>query len=88
MFPELFPENTQKWRYMMLTQAPKGTKDILPSEIHKWHYIENEIARLCSDYGYKEIRIPVFEHTECLTGVGIHRILCKRNVTFSDKAEG
>jgi len=43
---------------MMLTQAPKGTKDILPSEVYKWHYIEKEIAKLCHDFGYKEIRIP------------------------------
>jgi hypothetical protein len=87
MFPELFPENTQKWRYMMLTQAPKGTKDILPSEIHKWHYIEKEIARLCSDYGYKEIRIPVFEHTELFQrGVGdTSDIVQKEMYTFSDK---
>ncbi|HOQ36161.1 MAG TPA: histidine--tRNA ligase [Acetivibrio sp.] len=71
----------------MLTQAPKGTKDILPSEIHKWHYIEKEIAQICSDYGYKEIRIPVFEHTELFQrGVGdTSDIVQKEMYTFSDK---
>ncbi len=48
----------------MLTQAPKGTKDILPGESYKWHYIEDVIRRTCSLFGYREIRTPVFEHTE------------------------
>jgi len=67
----------------MLTQAPKGTKDILPSEVYKWHYIEKEIAKLCHDFGYKEIRIPVFEHTELFQREsGILRILYKRKCTL------
>ncbi|HHV29398.1 histidine--tRNA ligase [Acetivibrio mesophilus] len=73
----------------MLTQAPKGTKDILPSEIHKWQYIEKEIAKLCHDFGYKEIRIPVFEHTELFQrGVGdTTDIVQKEMYTFLDKGQ-
>ncbi|HOM03325.1 MAG TPA: histidine--tRNA ligase [Acetivibrio sp.] len=73
----------------MLTQAPKGTKDILPSEIHKWQYIEKEIAKLCDDFGYKEIRIPVFEHTELFQrGVGdTTDIVQKEMYTFLDKGQ-
>lgn len=55
----------------MLTNAPRGTKDMLPAEAHKWHYIENAFQALCSRYGFKEMRTPVFEHTELFTrGVG------------------
>lgn len=72
----------------MLTQAPKGTRDILPVEIYKWHYIEKVIAKLCRNFGYKEIRIPVFEHTELFQrGVGdTTDIVQKEMYTFPDKA--
>lgn len=55
----------------MLTNAPRGTKDMLPAEAHKWHFIENAFKVLCARYGFKEMRTPVFEHTELFTrGVG------------------
>ena len=55
----------------MLTNAPKGTKDILPNQVHKWHYVENMFREACARYAYKEIRTPVFEHTELFSrGVG------------------
>jgi histidyl-tRNA synthetase len=71
----------------MLTQAPKGTRDILPAEVYKWQYVENAFARLCSSFGYKEIRIPVFEHTELFQrGVGeTTDIVQKEMYTFNDK---
>ena len=71
----------------MLTKAPKGTKDILPSEVYKWQYIEKRIAELCNSFGYKEIRIPVFEHTELFQrGVGdTTDIVQKEMYTFQDK---
>ncbi|MFZ5989801.1 MAG: histidine--tRNA ligase [Bacillota bacterium] len=73
----------------MLTKAPKGTRDILPSEIYKWQYIEKEIAELCKDFGYREIRLPVFEHTELFQrGVGdTTDIVQKEMYTFLDKGE-
>ena len=42
----------------MLTQAPKGTKDLLPREAYKWHFIENAFAEMCARYSFKEIRTP------------------------------
>ena len=55
----------------MLTNAPKGTKDVLPSEVYKWHYVEEAFADICRRYGFREIRTPVFEHTELFKrGVG------------------
>lgn len=73
----------------MLTQAPKGTKDIIPSESYKWQYIEGIITELCRNYGYKEIRTPVFEHTELFQrGVGdTTDIVQKEMYTFLDKGE-
>ena len=38
----------------MAIKAPKGTKDVLPNEIHKWQYIEKEWAKICAEYGFKE----------------------------------
>jgi histidyl-tRNA synthetase len=51
----------------MLTNAPRGTKDMLPADAHKWHYLEDAFRALCSRYGFKEMRTPVFEHTELFT---------------------
>lgn len=44
-------------------QVPRGTQDILPSEIGKWHAVEERIRQFCYVYDYKEIRTPIFEHT-------------------------
>lgn len=55
----------------MLTKAPKGTKDMLPNDAYKWHYIEDVFAEICMRYGFREMRTPVFEHTELFQrGVG------------------
>lgn len=71
----------------MLIQAPKGTRDILPGEVHKWHYVEKVFAEVCKSFGCKEIRIPVFEHTELFQrGVGdTTDIVQKEMYTFQDK---
>ncbi len=71
----------------MKIQAPKGTRDILPSEIHKWQYVSKVFAEHCDRFGYKEIRIPVFEHTELFQrGVGdTTDIVQKEMYTFDDK---
>ncbi|MDI3312568.1 MAG: ATP phosphoribosyltransferase regulatory subunit, partial [Thermoanaerobacterium sp.] len=72
----------------MLTKAPRGTKDVLPSEAYKWHYLENLIREICDDFGFKEIRTPGFEHTELfLRGVGESTdIVRKEMYTFNDKS--
>ena len=70
----------------MLTNAPKGTKDVLPDQAYKWHYIEEKFAEICRRYGFKEIRTPVFEHTELFQrGVGdTTDIVQKEMYTFKD----
>ncbi len=71
----------------MLTQAPKGTRDILPEEIYKWYFVEEKFREICHQFGYREIRIPVFEHTELFQrGVGdTTDIVQKEMYTFDDK---
>jgi len=71
----------------MLTKAPRGTRDILPDEMYLWNFVEKEFSDLCRRFGYKEIRIPVFEHTELFQrGVGdTTDIVQKEMYTFQDK---
>lgn len=70
----------------MAMKAPKGTKDVLPAEIHKWQYIESEWAKLCAEYGFKEMRTPTFEATELFNrGIGdTTDVVQKEMYTFED----
>lgn len=70
----------------MLTNAPKGTKDVLPNQVYRWHYAERKFDDICRRYGYKEIRTPIFEHTELINrGVGdTTDIVQKEMYTFND----
>ncbi|MDR0570605.1 MAG: histidine--tRNA ligase [Clostridiales Family XIII bacterium] len=72
----------------MLTKAAKGTKDILPNQMHKWDYVERIFKEVCGRYGFREIRTPVFEHTELFKrGVGgTTDIVQKQMYTFDDYA--
>ena len=73
----------------MLTNAPRGTKDILPDQIGNWQHIENEIRKICAVYGYEEIRTPTFEHTELFKrGIGeTTDVVEKEMYTFIDKGD-
>ena len=54
-----------------MINIPKGTKDVLPSQSYKWHYIEGIAREVAKTFGLREIRTPTFEHTELfLRGVG------------------
>ena len=54
-----------------MINIPKGTKDVLPAESYKWHYVENTAREIADLYCLNEIRTPTFEHTELfLRGVG------------------
>ncbi len=68
-------------------QAPKGTKDMLPEDAYKWHYIESAFRKVAKTYGIREIRTPMFEHTELfLRSVGdTTDIVQKEMYTFNDK---
>ena len=72
-----------------MINIPKGTKDVLPAESYKWHYIENIVRDITGKYGFSEIRTPTFEHTELfLRGVGeTTDIVNKEMYTFEDKGK-
>ncbi|MBS0651866.1 MAG: histidine--tRNA ligase [Verrucomicrobia bacterium] len=78
--------------------APKGVFDIVPfeqkeedkwRESHRWNYLESILRQTANDYGYQEIRTPIFEKTELFVrGVGESSdIVSKEMYTFLDRAE-
>lgn len=71
----------------LITKAIKGTKDVLPSESYKNQYIEATCLGVAENFGYKEMRTPVFEHTELFQrGVGdTTDVVQKEMYTFDDK---
>ncbi len=73
----------------MLTNAPRGTKDILPEQVRNWLRLENKIRELCALYGYEEIRTPTFEHTELFSrGIGEGTdVVEKEMYTFTDRGD-
>lgn len=72
-----------------MINRPKGTKDVLPSEVYKWQYLENVARKCLAERNFKEIRTPIFEHTELFVrGVGDGSdIVNKEMYTFLDKGE-
>jgi histidyl-tRNA synthetase len=71
-----------------MIQAIRGTKDILPDNIGKWHYVEKKFKDITQLFGYKELRTPIFEKTEVF-----HRtigettdIVNKEMYTFEDRS--
>ena len=70
-----------------MINIPKGTKDVVPAEAYKWHYVEEKIREVAREFCIGEIRTPVFEHTELfLRGVGdTTDIVNKEMYTFNDK---
>ncbi|WP_276840088.1 histidine--tRNA ligase [Anaerovibrio lipolyticus] len=73
----------------MLTNAPRGTKDILPDTVGDWLYVEDNIRSLCRRFGYQEIRTPMFEHTELFQrGIGEGTdVVDKEMYTFTDRGD-
>ncbi len=69
------------------TKAVKGTTDILPSEVYKNQFIEQTVLDIAAKFGFREIRTPVFEHTELFQrGVGeTTDVVQKEMYTFDDK---
>ena len=70
-----------------MIQKPKGTKDLLPQESYKWQEAEEKVKKVLESYNFKEIRVPVFEHTELFQrGVGeTTDVVQKEMYTFDDK---
>lgn len=70
-------------------QPPRGTVDILPGESAKWQQLESTLRAVLHRANYKEIRLPIFEHTELFKrSVGeTTDIVNKEMYTFEDKSE-
>ena len=48
----------------LITRAIRGTQDVLPADSYKWQHVEQTALSIARDFGFREIRTPVFEHTE------------------------
>lgn len=70
----------------MNIKAPKGTKDILPANSYKWQFIEDNFSKMAREFGYGEIRTPMFENTALFKrSVGeTSDIVQKEMYTFND----
>ena len=71
----------------ILTKAPRGTGDVLPAQSYRWQYIEKTALDVARSFGYRELRTPVFEHTELFhRSVGeTTDVVQKEMYTFEDK---
>lgn len=72
-----------------MIRSPRGTNDILPQEIGKWHYLEQSIRKITQRFGYAEIRTPIFESTEVFSrSIGdTSDIVNKEMYTFQDRGD-
>ena len=57
--------------FMADIKAPRGVRDILPEESWKWSYVLKIAAEVAKNFGYSEVHLPVFAHTELFSrGIG------------------
>jgi len=71
----------------MKIQAIRGVKDIMPDEVEKWRWLESKANQVFTCYGFKEIRLPIFEKTQLFSrGIGeATDIVEKEMYTFEDR---
>jgi len=71
----------------LITKSIKGTQDVLPGDSHKIQFLESSAKEIAANFGFREIRTPVFEHTELFQrGVGdTTDVVQKEMYTFLDK---
>jgi histidyl-tRNA synthetase len=72
----------------MKIQSIRGVKDILPGDIEKWQWVEKVGRDVFSKYGFKEIRLPIFENTKLFSkSIGeTTDIVEKEMYTFTDRS--
>lgn len=73
----------------LITKAPRGTMDVLPADSYKWQHMEQTALSVARDFGFREMRTPVFEHTELFQrSVGeTTDVVQKEMYTFTDKGD-
>jgi len=71
----------------MKFQVPRGTRDILPGEVERWHWLEERTRAAMALYGYREVRTPIFEATELFVrSVGESTDIVRKELyTFQDR---
>ncbi|TMQ56379.1 MAG: histidine--tRNA ligase [Candidatus Eisenbacteria bacterium] len=71
----------------MKFQVPRGTRDILPGEVERWHWLEERARAAMALYGYREVRTPIFEATELFVrSVGESTDIVRKELyTFQDR---
>lgn len=74
---------------LMRFQAPRGTEDVLPGDSDRRRRLEDVFLSLAGQYGYRELRTPVFEDTELFVRSSgeTSDIVTKQMYTFLDKGE-
>lgn len=67
--------------------SPRGTQDVLPEDSYRWRALEKKLGEICERFGYREVRVPTFEHTELFArGVGdTTDVVGKEMYTMVDK---
>lgn len=72
-----------------MIKSVTGTKDILPSEVSQWVFLEKLVREVFSTFNYKEIRTPIFEETPVFArGIGEDTdIVSKEMYTFLDRSQ-
>lgn len=70
-----------------MIKAVTGTRDILPTDAHKWLHLESIVRSTMSNFNYSEIRTPIFEETSLFArGIGeATDIVSKEMYTFIDR---
>ena len=65
----------------------KGVHDVLPDDVHLWHFLESVVREVTSSYGYREIRTPILEKTELFKrSIGdVTDIVEKEMYSFEDR---
>ena len=83
-FLPIFPAKEQDF---FVLRSVKGIKDILPHQAAQWQHIEATARTLSTQYGFSEIRIPIFEFTELYARSigGTTDIVEKEMYTFPDR---
>lgn len=73
----------------MAYNAPRGTVDLLPQQTKNWQYLEQLLRTIAFNYNVKEIRVPIFEHTELFNrAVGdTTDVVSKEMYTFKDRGD-
>jgi histidyl-tRNA synthetase len=70
-----------------MIRAPRGVHDVLPADAPRWQRVEAVARRVFDAYGFREIRLPLFERTELFArGIGeATDIVQKEMYTFQDR---